>query len=445
MLSRIPTIRGAPVLGCLPELQRDRLGLLMRAYREGGDIAAFPVLNRRVVVVTSPEHAGVVLRKHASSFRKFVALNRYSRPITGEGLLTAEGDVHRRQRKLVAPGLTRREVGTYADTMARIIDAHAARWRDGATLDVHAEMAALTLEVACETMFSTTATPYVEAVGDAVRAGLDFIAHRLGSLVPLPLWLPIPQHRRMKRGVAVLDRVVYGIIAERRAGAARDDILGMLLAARDEDDDSTMTDLEVRDQVMTLLVAGHDTTANLLTWALHLLSRHDDVAERLRAEAHGALGGRPPTLEDLPKLPYALQVLKEAMRLYPPAYMVGRESTEPVAIGGYELPANTTVLVNIYGLHRRPDLFPDPERFDPERFTPEAEQALPRGAFLPFVDGPRVCIGNHFALMEGQIALAHLAQRARLHPVGAPLDVRPEPRVTLRPSTTIHLRVATEA
>ncbi|TNF23491.1 MAG: cytochrome P450 [Deltaproteobacteria bacterium] len=441
-MPEMPVLSGLPVLGCLPELRRDRLGLLLRAYREGGDMVRVPIPGRRLYIGTSPSIATAALRQEASRFMKFFALAKLSRPVLGDGLITAEGAHHRRQRKLIAPGLTRREVGRYAEVMARHADELQRRCTAGTTVDVHAEMTRLTLAIASETMFGTSAEAHARAAGDAIHAATSYIARGVGSLVNLPLSWPLPRHLRMRRAVATLDRIVYDIIRDRRSagrnGAPGSDILGMLLAAQDEEDGTGMTDDQVRDEVMTLFVAGHETTANALTWSLYLLDHHPDVAERLAEEATAVLGGRPPTLEDLPALPYALQVFKEAMRVFPPAYMVGREATEDAVVDGWEIPKGATLLLSIYGLHRRPDLFEDPERFDPDRFAPEREQALPRGAYVPFADGPRVCIGNHFALMEGQIVLAHLAQHVRLRTRTQPV-VRPQPRVTLRPATLVAL------
>jgi len=439
----IPALTGLPLLGCLPQLRRDRLGLLLRAYREGGELVRVPIPGRRLYVATSPAIANAVLRKESGRFSKFFALAKLSRPVLGDGLITAEGAHHRRQRKLIAPGLTRREVGAYAEVMARHADDLAGRCGDGAEIDVHAEMTRLTLAVASETMFGTSAEEHARAAGDAIHAATTYIARGVGSLVNLPLSWPLPHHVRMRRAVATLDRIVYDIIRERRRAPVDGsdggtDILGMLLAAQDEDDGTTMSDEQVRDEVMTLFVAGHETTANALTWSLYLLDRHPDVAERLAEEAQAVLGGRLPTLDDLPALPFALQVFKESMRLFPPAYMVGREALEDVTLDGHTIPKGATLLLSIYGMHLRPDLFEEPDRFDPERFTPEREQALPRGAYLPFADGPRVCIGNHFALMEGQIVLAHFGQRVRLRSRTKPV-VRPQPRVTLRPASPVVL------
>jgi cytochrome P450 len=244
----------------------------------------------------------------------------------------------------------------------------------------------------------------------------------------------------MKRAVAALDELVYRLIRDRRAEATdRGDVLSMLLAARDEDDGTGLDDRQVRDEVMTLILAGHETTANTLAWTFHLLLDHPDAAGRLRDELDRVLAGRSPTMQDLPNLPYALAVLKESMRLYPPAYVVGRQAIRDVQLGPHTVRAGTLLLVNIFGMHHRADLFPDPERFAPERFLGDGEKQLPRGAYLPFGAGARICIGNHFALMEAHLLLAALAQRVRFERRG-PAQIAPEPLVTLRPRGGLPVR-----
>jgi cytochrome P450 len=245
----------------------------------------------------------------------------------------------------------------------------------------------------------------------------------------------------MQKAIARLDRTVYQMIADRRAsGDDPGDVLSMLLSAEEEGSGTKMTDTEVRDETMTLFLAGHETTANALAWALHLLSRHPDVYARLRSEVDSVLAGLAPTLEDMPRLPYALQVFKETMRLYPPAYIVGRTAMRDVKIGSHTLPAGITVFLNIYGMHRRAKYWPNPERFDPDRFRPEAEKDLPRMAYLPFGGGPRVCIGNQFALLEGQVVLAVLAQRVAFE-AASTREIQPEPLITLRPKNGVPLLV----
>jgi cytochrome P450 len=442
----IPTLAGLPVVGCLPELRRDRLALLLRAHREGGPIVRVPlVAGRSMIVVTDPDLAREVLSKQAERFKKFEALSRFSRPMLGDGLVTSEGDVHRRQRKLIAPRFARKHLATYADTMARRAAMAVDGWLTRGEIDAHREMTHVTIHIATETMFGTANDAYADTTSAAVHAATDYIASQLGRPIHAPFSWPLPGNRRLRKAVAALDAIVFDIIKQRRGQTEpRDDILQRLLDARDEDDGRTMTDRQVRDEVMTLFLAGHETTANALTWSLDLLARHPEAQERLAAEVRAALGDRAPRFDDLPKLGFAEQVFKEAMRIYPPIYLVGRESLQAVDLAGWHLPAGETVVISIFGLHRRADAYPRPEVFDPERFTPAAEEARARGAYLPFGDGPRVCIGNHFALMEAQLVLSEVVRRVRLRADGD-RPVPPLPRVSLRPSGPVSLRVVARA
>jgi cytochrome P450 len=263
--------------------------------------------------------------------------------------------------------------------------------------------------------------------------------------VPLPPVVPTPGNLRVRRAVAGLDRIVYGMIRERRASAHDPgDMLSMLLATRDADDGSALSDLEVRDQAMTILLAGHETTAAALAWTFYLLDKHPDVRARVEAELDAVLGERDATAADLASLPFTLQALKESMRLYPPVYMLGRKATRDVEVGGVKVAQGGTVLVNISGIHRNPVTFPDPERFDPSRFAPEREKQLPTLAHLPFGAGPRVCIGNQFALMEGHLVLANLARRFRFERTSHE-ELVGEPLVTLRPRGGVAVKVVRRA
>jgi cytochrome P450 len=436
----VPVLKAPPLVGALFELKHRRLELLLRAARECGDVARVPVLHRNAYVVSSPELVHSVLTEQAGSFHKSAVLARFSRPLMGNGVLVAEGAPHRRQRKLIAPGMQPRRIAGYAATMAEVTEKAQARWGDGSVIDVGAELTRMTLEIAARTMFSSSASEHAEVVGEAVHVNSRYMMRGATSVVNFPLSWPTPENLRVRRSIARLEEIVFAMIRRHRAAGDQGDILSMLLAAQDEDDGSTMTDAQVRDEVMTLFVAGHETTASSLTWALYLLGRHPAVAERLRREVEGVLAGRAPTVEDLPRLPYALQVFKETMRLYPAAPVVGREATATIRLGPHELPAGAWVLANIYGMHHAPERFPDPERFDPDRFEPAAAKQLPRGVFLPFGDGPRICVGNHFALMEGQIVLASLAQRVRLEPA-APEPIEAEALVTIRPKTPVRMKV----
>jgi cytochrome P450 len=291
-------------------------------------------------------------------------------------------------------------------------------------------MMRLTFEIVGKTLFDTEVDADASEVGEALTVAMECAMGQLESLVPVPPVVPTPTNLRYRRAVARLDKVIFRIIRERRAqGDDRGDVLSMLLAARDEDG-GAMTDAEVRDQAMTLFLAGHETTANAMAWTFHLLAKNPDVRERLEAELDAL--GRTPSYEDLAKLPYALACMKESMRLYPPAYVLARRAIKDVTLGEQRFRKGSILIISVIGIHHRDSLFPDAERFDPTRFLGDKEKQLPRCAYIPFGAGPRICIGNHFALMEAHVLLATLARRARFdHATSAPVSY--EPLVTLRP------------
>jgi cytochrome P450 len=300
-----------------------------------------------------------------------------------------------------------------------------------------------------KTLFDADVLAEAGSLGAALTTVMRYSNARRGALVRLPAGWPTPRNRRFRAARARLDSTVYRIIAERRrSGEDRGDLLSVLLRShsvpQDADDGGFMTDRQVRDEAMTLFLAGHETTANALSWTWYLLAQHPQVYARLRAEVDMVLAGRSPTLADLEALPYTLRVLKESMRLYPPAYIMLRYTIAPITVGGHRVPRGALLVLSPYTLHRRPDCFPDPERFDPERFAPEAEARLPRNAYLPFGAGPRSCIGNHFALMEAHLVLATLAQRVTFELVrGQRVDT--EPLITLRPRNGIQMIVRRRA
>jgi cytochrome P450 len=421
------------------DYRRDPLAALLRISQQTGDIGIYRFGPWSAMMVSSPELIQEVLVDKNDAFHKLPSLDSL-RPLLGNGLLTNEDESWRRQRKLVAPAFQHRRIATYAAMMASDAEQIQRGWGDNTTIDVAHEMMRLTLSVVGKTLFGTDLLGEADDLGAALTEVLRFATERNASLIQLPTNWPTPANRRNRRAVARLDTTVGRMIADRRAsGVDTGDLLSMLLLAKDEEG-AGMSDRQVRDEAMTIVVAGHETTAMALTWSFHLLGQHPEVAERLNAELERVLGGRTPAYADLAALPYTLQVFKEAMRLYPPAFIFGRFSTRPVDIGGWRLPAGTWVLISPYAVHRRPELFPDPERFDPARFAPEAEKRLPRHAYIPFGGGPRVCIGNHFALMEGQIMLATLAQRVRLTHVPGQ-RVATEPLITLRPRGCVEMRV----
>lgn len=413
---------------------RDPLKFLARMAREYGDVVRFRAGPQRVFLLNHPDHVRDILVTHHERFIKGRALQRAKR-LLGEGLLTSERDFHRRQRRLAQPAFHRQRVNSYGSVMAELAAKTSARWRDGETLDISEEMMRLTLAVVGKTLFDAD----VESDADDVGASLTEVMGLFGYLM-LPFSellekLPLPPRRRFDRARARLDAVIYRIIEERRRGGAdRGDLLSMLLFAVDEEGDQTgMTNEQLRDEVMTLFLAGHETTANLLTWGWHLLAQNPEAEARLHAELDAVLeGGRLPTAEDVPALRYTEMVVAETMRLYPPAWAIGRLSIEDHEVGGYHIPKGSLVLVSQFLLHRDARFFHDPETFDPQRFTPEAKTARPQFAYFPFGGGVRRCIGAGFAWMEATLMLATLARRWRLRPApGRTVEI--QPRITLRP------------
>ena len=434
----IPVFPGHAVFGNTLELRRDRLETFRRIQRLG-NVALIHIGRRPVIVTSDPEMIQGILVDHAYDFIKGFNYEFLKR-LLGLGLVTSEAELHKRQRKLVAPALTPKRIANYADTMASFTERAQEAWADGATIDVTAEMMSLTLEVVAKTLFDTSLRDASETIARTFQVGAHWVLDEAERLVHFPYAIPFPRNLRMRAAMRRMDAVVSRLIAERRASGDSGDILSMLLAAKDDTDGRGMTDQQIRDEAITMIFAGHETTANGLAWTFYLLAQHPEVLAKLRAEVDGVLGGRPPALADLPRLPYTMQVFKESMRRYPPAPIIARRATKPMRLAGYDLDAGQGIAISIYGMHHRPDFFPEPDRFDPERFAPENEKKLPRHAFLPFATGPRVCIGNHFALMEGQIILAHLVQRVDLSLVpGA--NVVPFPAITLRAQNGIPMRV----
>jgi cytochrome P450 len=451
--------------------RRERAAFLRRLAGEG-DLFRMRLLDKAVVVVTGPDVLHELLVEKAASVQKSSVLRYVLYPLVGEGLFTSRGDLWRRQRRLMAPMFPPGQIARYAESMVACAQRDVDTWRDGATIDVARETTRIAMSVAGKTLFDAETLTEADDIGAALTVALRWSGKEVTSWLPItqmmvrglfeqmadrlpgragamsraaadrlqaPLVYLTREDREMKEAVALLDRRVQRMIDDRRAsGADTPDLLGRLLAARDEGDGARMSDKQVRDEILTLFVAGHETTATGLAWSLYLLARHPEIHRRARAEADAL--GRPPRHEDLPRLELAQRVFKEALRLYPPVPVFTRDAAADVEIGGYLCPKGTVFLLCPYATHHRADLWPDPERFDPDRFTPEAEAARPRHAFVPFSAGPRICIGNHFALMEAPLVLATILQRADLEQP-RPVEVEPEVEATLRPKGGVPMRV----
>jgi cytochrome P450 len=433
-------LRGNLLLGSLLDFRRDRIEFSHRVARRG-DLVETRMGLWPLTMVSSPALAHEVLVEKNDAFVKSAGLAIFARPLLGDGLLTSEHEEHKKQRRMMAPLFAHKRIAGYADVMAERAENWAESLGRAGRADVADAMMRLTLEIVGKTLFDTELGGDADDVGDSVTEAMRAMMDAMIRLVPLPPAVPTRGNLRLRRAVQRLDEVVYRLIRERRrSGVDRGDLLGMLIATRHEDDGSALSDREVRDQAMTLMLAGHETTANALAWTIYLLGRNPDARERVEREIDAVLGGRRPTAADLPSLPLALQALKEAMRLYPPAYTIGRQATRPLTIGRARIPKGRVVLVNIAGIHRRADLFPDPERFDLDRLTGENEKKLPPMAYMPFGGGPRVCIGNHFATMEGHILLVTLMQHVRVE-LESQREAETEPLVTLRPKNGIQARI----
>jgi cytochrome P450 len=425
---------GAPLLGHMVAFRRDPLGFLLRTARDyPGEVVRFRQGLRDVYLVKHPDLIKDVLVTRQHDFSKSRAL-QWAKLFLGEGLLTSEGEFHTRQRRLAQPAFHRQRIGGYgADMVRRAVEARD-RWAAGDVLDLDVEMMRLTLAIVSSSLFGTD-------VGEAAREIREDLS-TISSLFPrfsLPLFglvqkLPLPSNARFDRAVARLDGIVHRLIAERRArGGDRGDLLSMLLLAQDEEGDGGgMSDRQLRDEVVTLLLAGHETTSNALTWTWYLLSQNPDVEARWREELRTVLSGRPPAFEDLPALKYTEMVLAESMRIFPPAWGIGRRALRDVVLGGFPIPAGSILALPPYVIHRDERFWPDPLRFDPERFTAEARAARPRFAYFPFGGGARSCIGESFAWMEGVLLLAAIGQRWRLR-LAPGHPVEPQALITLRP------------
>ena len=417
----------------LLRFRRDILAFIVSIAREYGDLAYLRVGPVHLYMLNAPEEIKHVLVTHHKNFIKSRGL-QFARRLLGEGLLTSEGEFHLRQRRLVQPAFHRQRIDAYGRTMAEYALRMNEQWYDGMETDISQEMMRLTLAIAGKTLFNTDVEREADEIGQALSTAMDLFVNFTNPLVRILEKLPLPETRRFEKAKERLDATIYRMINERRAsGKDQGDLLSMLLLAQDVEGDGTgMTDEQVRDEALTLLLAGHETTAVALTWTWYLLSQHPEVESKLHAELTEVLGGRPPVTKDLEHLRYTRQVLTEAMRLYPPAYTFGRMALHEYRIGEFTVPAHATISMCPYVVHRNSAFYTEPEKFLPERWTPEFEERRHKFAYIPFGGGPRVCIGEAFAWMEGVLVLATLAQhwQMRLAPNHV---VALRPLITLRP------------
>ena len=434
-----PGPKGLPIVGNMFEPRGDAIRYFTKCIREYGDIVFLRFLGVPMCLVNRPDCIESVLVTQHNNFEKskdYRALRR----VLGNGLLTSEGVFWRRQRKLVQPAFHQGRIAAYAEVMVAYTERMVASWKHGQGLDVHEAMMRLTLDIVAKTLFDTDVSREAEDVGAALQVLMSKFFRQAGFALLLPSFIPIPTTRRLQRAVGQLDKVIYEIIRRRRtSGQTSGDLLSVLLRAQD-DEGLGMTDRQLHDEIMTLFLAGHETTANALSWTWLLLGQNPGVEEKLVEELRRVLSGRSPTAADLPRLTYTEMILREAMRLYPPVWVIGRRGLAPFRMGEYELPAETNVLMSQIITHRDARYFPDPDRFDPDRWKADDPRfvSLPRFAYFPFGGGPRVCIGAGFAMMEAVLLLATIAQRFTLTLVPGQ-TIEKLPSVTLRPKSGIRV------
>ena len=437
--SPAPGPRGHPLLGSLPRARRDPIALFMDSFRDYGEVVRFRLGPVVAHLISSPAGVNHVLAENNKNYGKQTRGYRNLRYILGNGLLTSEGDAWKRQRRIAQPAFHRQRIAGFAQTMVRAAEDAASdlESRRGREIDMHQEMMRLTLRVVGETLLAYDPTDAADEVGAALTYLLAIANERSSRIVELPPILPTRENLKFRRALATLDAVVLRMIAERRKNPGdRGDLLSMLIESRDAESGEAMDDRQLRDEAMTIFLAGHETTANALTFTWLLLSRYPQAFRELRAELQRVLGGRSPNIDDLPALTLTRKILQESMRLYPPAWIIARSVIGPDEIAGYEIPARSILFISPYVVHRHPGLWEDPEGFDPQRFASEP----PRGAYLPFGGGPRMCIGNAFATMEAELVLATLAQRLRFALVPG-VGVELEPSITLRPRNGVRMNI----
>jgi cytochrome P450 len=437
-----PGPQGHVFFGNMADMRDDPLGFLVQAGDMYGDIFFLRLGPKKIYVLNKAEYIQEILVRQMKKVQKADLSKNLLGRFLGQGILTSDGDFHRKQRRLVQPAFHPRRIESYADAMVRFTQKMMTDWNPGDIVDIDDHMMRLTMNIVSKTLFDADVSDSANEVGEAIKVlqKLTSDDFKLGFMVPM--WVPTARNRKIRNATKALDKTVLRFIRERRvSGEDKGDLLSMLLMAQDEDDGSKMSDHQVRDEAVTLFAAGHETTSNALTWAWYLLSQNSQVEKKLHTELDTVLGERLPTMADLAQLPYTEAVIQETLRLYPSAWiLMSRTPLETIQIDGYKIDPGEWIWIVPYMTHRKSEYFSDPEEFDPDRFLDGHSDEIPRYAYFPFGGGPRVCIGNSFALMEARLVLASIAQKYRLALVSGQ-EIIPEPEITLSSRNGLQMKL----
>jgi cytochrome P450 len=438
--SELPSVAGHWLLGNIPAFRSQRLALMEQIRRECGDVGVMKLGPMKMLFVSSPKLAHEILVTRKADVDKGPIQNWPFSALMGNGILTSEDPLHKRQRAMMAPFFTPKEVSRYAGAMVEDTLQMLDECVKGAPVDLDEALLLLVMRTGGRTLLAVDLVGDLGDLGKHLGVAMRHVDELTSGMVPpLPLSVPTPHNRKVRHAIETLRARLLGIIEERRkTGAEGNDVLSMLIRARDEQREG-MSDQQVLDEAITLFSAGYETAAKGLTWCFYLLGRHPEIQKQVAAELKSVLGDRPPTAADAPRLQLCMRVFKEALRLYPPGSVMVRRALKDFDLGGYRVRKGQHVAVSIFGIHRREDLYPEPEKFDPDRFLPEREKQLPPGGYIPFGLGPRTCIGNHFAMLHGQLVVATVFGRATLT-LESQEPAVPEMRMTLRPKDHIWAR-----
>jgi len=431
------------IIQLMRNFQTDMLGYTSRNFAHYGGIWKIEAGKEIQYMISDPDLIQEITVKQADKFHKsadYIDPDKGLARFLGTGLVTNDGEFWKRQRKLVAPAFHVKRIEAYAQSMVEATQAMLERWRGQSTLDIDDEMMRATLQIVVKTLFNVDISADAKRIGDAMTALQEMVGNNSPVEAFLPAWIPTPQRARSKKAVRDLDDIVYRLIADwRKQGKDNGDLLSMLMLTRD-DDGNGMSDKQVRDEAVTLFLAGHDTTANTLNWTWYLLAQNPDIEAKLHTEIDTVLQGRIPTLADLRQLPYSEMVIKESMRLFPPAYFFGRVAIEDVNLNNYKVAKGTGIGISSYAVHRDARWWDEPEAFRPERFSPENAENIRKYSYIPFGAGPRICIGNSFAMMEAHLMLVMIAQRYTLR-LSPGQVVTPNPLLTMKPKGGLHMHI----